>query len=203
MKRKIRVAVFISGGGTNLQSLIDSAADPEYPAEIALVVSSKRTAYGLERAKAASIPSKVLRKKDFDADAQFVSAAVELLHSHEIDVICLAGYLKLVPEEIVREFRHRILNIHPALLPDFGGEGMYGMRVHEAVLAAKARESGPTVHFVDEIYDHGNILMQSKVPVLEGDTPEKLQRRVLEAEHKLYPQALKKLALDLITTPNS
>jgi len=203
VKRKIRVAVFISGGGTNLQSLIDSAADPEYPAEIALVVSSKRTAYGLERAKAASIPSKVLRKKDFDSDSQFVSAAIELLHSHEIDVICLAGYLKLVPEEIVREFRHRILNIHPALLPDFGGEGMYGMRVHEAVLAARAKESGPTVHFVDEIYDHGNILMQSKVPVFEGDTPEKLQERVLEAEHKLYPQALKKLALDLITTPNS
>jgi phosphoribosylglycinamide formyltransferase-1 len=199
MARRLRVAVFISGSGTNLQSLIDSCADAEYPAEIALVVSSSKKAYGLERARKGEIPASTIRRKDFGSQDEFVEAMLGTLQNHRIDAICLAGYLKLVPSEIVRRFRGRILNIHPALLPKYGGKGMYGMRVHEAVLASGDSESGPTVHLVDEIYDHGKIYMQRKVPVLPGDTPEELQKRVLEVEHELYPEALRKLALEVVS----
>jgi phosphoribosylglycinamide formyltransferase-1 len=199
MTRKVRVAVFVSGSGTNLQSLIDNCADELFPAEIVCVVSSKMKAYGLERARQHSIAAHCLRQKDFDNDELFGQAMLDLLHKHRIEMICLAGYLKLIPGRVVEKFRGRILNIHPALLPRFGGDGMYGMRVHEAVIASGETESGPTVHLVDEIYDNGDIVMQAKVPVMPDDTPESLQKRVLEAEHELYPLALKQLAENIIS----
>jgi phosphoribosylglycinamide formyltransferase-1 len=194
MARKVRVAVFISGSGTNLQSLIDSCAEVTFPAEITLVMSSKKKAFGLERARNHSIPAVVLRKKDFGTEQEYADEMLTTLKDHHIEIVCLAGYLKLIPSRIVRYFENRILNIHPALLPKFGGTGMYGMRVHEAVIAAGESESGPTVHIVDEVYDHGRIFMQRKVPVLPDDTPEVLQKRVLAVEHELYPEALAKLA---------
>lgn len=199
MNRKVRVAVFISGGGTNLQSLIDACSMEDYPAEIVLVVSSSKTAYGLERAKSHSIPTAVIRKKDHPSSDEYAEALLKTVNKHNAELICLAGYLKLIPSNVVTSFRGRILNIHPALLPKFGGKGMYGIRVHEAVIAAGESESGPTIHFVDEVYDHGSIFMQRKVPVLQGDTPEVLQKRVLAEEHKIYPDALRRVAEKIIS----
>lgn len=200
MTKKVRVAVFISGSGTNLQSLVDSCEkDDGFPAEIALVVSSSKKAYGLKRAHRHGIPAVVIRKKDFSSEREYADEMLRTLKEHGIQLICLAGYLKLIPSNIVRHFENRILNIHPALLPKFGGKGMYGMRVHEAVIAAGESESGPTVHLVDEIYDHGKIYLQRKVPVLSDDTPEMLQKRVLEVEHELYPEALRQMALEIMS----
>jgi phosphoribosylglycinamide formyltransferase-1 len=197
MVLKVKVAVLISGSGTNLQSLIDSCADASFPAEIALVISSNRKAFGLERARNHSIPAVVMRRKDFGTEQEYADEMLKRLKEHHIEIVCLAGYLKLIPSSIVRHFENRILNIHPALLPKYGGAGMYGMRVHEAVIAAGESESGPTVHIVDEIYDHGRIFMQRKVPVLPDDTPDVLQQRVLAVEHELYPEALEKLAKEI------
>lgn len=199
MARKVKVAVFVSGSGTNLQSLIDSCADASFPAEITLVISSKKKAFGLERAHNQSIPAVVFRKKDFGTEQEYADAMLKTLKDHHIEIVCLAGYLKLIPSSIVRHFKNRILNIHPALLPKFGGDGMYGMRVHEAVIAGGESESGPTVHIVDEVYDHGRVFMQRKVPVLPDDTPDVLQKRVLAVEHELYPEALEKLAKEIVS----
>jgi phosphoribosylglycinamide formyltransferase-1 len=200
-RRRVRVAVLISGGGTNLQSLIDSATSPDYPAEIALVISSSKTAFGLERARRHGVSSITLRQRDFDSEQDFANGMLAVLDQHRIDLICLAGYLKLVPDATVKRYRDRILNIHPALLPKFGGQGMYGMHVHEAVIASHESESGATVHFVDEVYDNGRILLQKKVPVLPDDTPDTLQQRVLQVEHELYPEALAKAAFGLMSDP--
>lgn len=197
MEAKLNVAVFISGGGTNLQSLIDAAADPDYPARIAVVISSSKKAYGLTRAENAGIPGVVLRKKDFESKEAYTVRLLEVLKEHDTDVICLAGYLKLIPPEVVRAYRNRILNIHPALLPKFGGKGMYGLRVHQAVLEAGETVSGPTVHVVDEIYDNGEILAQREVSVIPGEEPESLQKRVLEQEHKVYPEVLRRVCEEI------
>lgn len=197
MEAKLNVAVFISGGGTNLQSLIDAAADPDYPARIAVVISSSKKAYGLTRAENAGIPGVVLRKKDFESEDAYTVRLLEVLKEHDTDVICLAGYLKLIPPEVVRAYRNRILNIHPALLPKFGGKGMYGLRVHQAVLEAGETVSGPTVHVVDEIYDNGEILAQREVSVIPGEEPESLQKRVLEQEHKVYPEVLRRVCEEI------
>jgi phosphoribosylglycinamide formyltransferase-1 len=179
----MRVAVAVSGGGSNLQALLD-ALGPGAPAEVALVLSNSATAGGSERARARGIPTHLL------ADHRSGSEWLAELRRHRIDLIVLAGYLKLVPAEVIAEFRGRILNIHPALLPAFGGAGMYGRRVHEAVLAAGVPETGCTVHLVDEEYDRGEILAQARVPVLPGDTAEGLAARVLAAEHTLLPQVV-------------
>jgi formyltetrahydrofolate-dependent phosphoribosylglycinamide formyltransferase len=179
----LRVAVAVSGGGTNLQALLD-ALTPGGPAEVALVLSNKATAGGLERARRHGVPAEVL------ADPADGKAWLALLRAHRIDLVVLAGYLKLVPAAVVAAYRGRMLNIHPALLPDFGGPGMYGERVHRAVLASGVRESGPTVHLVDEQYDRGTILAQSRVPVLPGDTVETLAARVLAEEHRLLPRVV-------------
>jgi formyltetrahydrofolate-dependent phosphoribosylglycinamide formyltransferase len=199
MTGRIKVAVFISGSGSNLQSLIDHCAGTDFPAEIVLVISSGKKAYGLERARKHSIPAVVIRKKDFGSEEAYACEMLAAVKERRVDAICLAGYLKLVPPSIIKHFRDRILNIHPALLPKHGGKGMYGIRVHQAVLEASETESGPTVHVVDEIYDHGAIYMQRKVPVLPDDTPETLQKRVLEVEHEIYPEALRKLAEKIIS----
>lgn len=199
MSRKARAAVFISGGGTNLQSLIDSCAGKDFPAEITFVMSSNEEAYGLERARKHSIPCRVIKRNEYDSSDAFSDAILEELRKHRVDIICLAGYMKLLPRKVVSTYRDFILNIHPALLPKFGGKGMYGMKVHQAVIAAGESESGPTAHLVDEIYDHGEIVTQKKVPVLPDDTPEVLQKRVLVAEHELYPEALRILAMRIIS----
>jgi phosphoribosylglycinamide formyltransferase 1 len=176
----MRIAVAISGRGSNLEALLH-ALGPGAPAEIVLVVSDRADAAGLELARSRKIPAKVLQ------DPADSAAWLELLQPHETDLLVLAGYLRLVPASVISAYRGRIINVHPALLPAFGGKGMYGHRVHEAVLASGARESGATVHLVDEVYDHGRVLAQMRVPVLPGDTPQGLAARVLAVEHQLLP----------------
>jgi phosphoribosylglycinamide formyltransferase 1 len=186
----VRVAVLASGGGTNLQALLD-ACGPAAPARVTRVVSNRADAGALERARAAGIPAVVLRDS---ADAAELLAALG-----DADLVVLAGYLKLIPAAAVARFRRRMINIHPALLPAFGGPGMYGHRVHAAVLASGATASGATVHYVDEQYDRGPIIAQRTVPVLPGDTAETLAARVLAVEHELLPQVVLELARRLQT----
>jgi len=188
-----RIAVFISGNGTDLQSLIDASKDGRLAGQIVWVVSSKEEVYGLVRAANAGIETAVLRIKDFESSDLAGEFLVRNLRERRVDFVALAGYLKMMPVEVLRAYPSRVVNIHPALLPKYGGKGMYGRKVHEAVIASGDKESGPTVHLADEVYDHGKILEQVRVPVLPGDTPETLAARVLEAEHGLYPLALNKL----------
>lgn len=176
----MRVAVCISGRGSNLEALL-RALGPDAPAAVVLVLSNRADAGGLERARERGIPAVVL------SDHADATEWLRLLDEQRVDLVVLAGYLKLVPAEVTRRFHGRIVNIHPALLPDFGGPGMYGRRVHEAVLASGATESGASVHLVDEEYDRGDILAQARVPVAPDDTPETLAARVLAAEHRLLP----------------
>jgi phosphoribosylglycinamide formyltransferase 1 len=185
----VRVAVLVSGGGTNLQALIDAlggASTPTAPARISRVISNRPDAGALERARRAGIPTTVLRDPQDPAE---LLAAIG-----DAQLVVLAGYLKLVPGAVVARFRQRMVNIHPALLPDFGGPGMYGRRVHEAVLASRATESGATVHYVDEHYDRGPIVAQRRVPVRPDDTADTLAQRVLAAEHALLPEVVMSLA---------
>ncbi len=179
----MRVAVAVSGRGSNLQALLQSLG-PSAPARVVLVLSDRAGAPALELARRHEVPVEVL------LDAADGSRWLAALERHRVDLIVLAGYLKLVPAAVVTRYRDRILNIHPALLPSFGGKGMYGQRVHQAVLASGARESGATVHLVDEVYDRGTILGQARVPVLPGDDPDRLAARVLEAEHRLLAAAV-------------
>jgi phosphoribosylglycinamide formyltransferase 1 len=172
--------VAISGRGSNLEALV-RALGPDAPARVVLVLSDKASAPGLDYARARSIAAEVL------ADPADGLAWLDLLGRARADLVVLAGYLKLVPPPVVAAYRGRIINVHPALLPEFGGQGMYGRRVHEAVLASGARETGATVHLVDEVYDRGAVLAQRRVPVLPGDTPQSLAERVLALEHQLLP----------------
>ena len=183
----MRIAVAVSGGGSNLQSLLDTLPAGG-PATVALVVSNTAKAGGLERARKAGVSAAVF------ADPADGAEWLRILAEHRIDLVVLAGYLKLVPAAVIAAYRGRILNIHPALLPEFGGAGMYGKRVHQAVLDAGRAESGCTVHVVDEVYDRGEILAQARVPVLPGDTAESLAARVLAQEHKLLPQVVLEVA---------
>jgi formyltetrahydrofolate-dependent phosphoribosylglycinamide formyltransferase len=178
----MRVAVLASGHGSNLQALLDATRDPSSPATIALVVSNQAAAGALARAAAAGVPTATVAE-----DGQDATRLLELLAGHGVELVVLAGWLKRVPEAVVRAYRGRMLNVHPALLPAFGGPGMYGRRVHEAVLRSGARVSGATVHLVDEQYDHGEIVAQWPVPVRSDDTPETLAARVLAVEHRLLP----------------
>ena len=196
-----RLAVFASGSGTNLQALIDHFEESD-AAEVALVISDKAESGALERARDAGIATHHIPVQTRPIAA--VSAdTIDALESARIDLVALAGYLRLVPPAVVKRFHYRILNIHPALLPSFGGKGMYGGRVHEAVLDAGCRITGPTVHLVDEQYDHGRIVAQWPVPVLENDTPETLGKRVLRVEHVLYPAAVEWLARVLAAAEGS
>ena len=177
--------MLVSGGGTNLQALLD-ALQQSSRARVARVISSRPDAGALDRARRAAVPTTVLRDP---ADTAELLAALG-----DAELVVLAGYLKLIPAPVVSRFRGRMINIHPALLPDFGGPGMHGRRVHEAVLASGAKESGVTVHFVDEHFDRGPIIAQERVPVQKDDSAETLAARVLEAEHRLLPQVVLDLA---------
>lgn len=187
MKRKLRIAVLASGNGTDLQSLIDAIKKKKIRAEIRIVISNNSDAYALERARKNNIKALHLSHKQFVTTEEFDSALVFALQGEKVDLICLAGYMKKLSPAVVRTFKNRMINIHPALLPAFGGEGMYGIHVHEAVIKSGARLSGVSVHFVDELYDHGAIIYQKAVPVKADDTPETLQKRVLRVEHQVYP----------------
>jgi len=184
--------VLVSGGGSNLQAILDAQEAGALPdIQVALVLSSKMGVMAIERAHRHKIDSTVVERSWFSDDAAFQTAILKELVNARIDVVCLAGYLKKLGPDIIQTFQGRILNIHPALLPKYGGPGMYGHFVHEAVLAAGEKESGCTVHVVDEEFDHGPVLAQARVPVLPADTPESLAARVLEEEHRLYPLTLK------------
>jgi phosphoribosylglycinamide formyltransferase 1 len=189
-----RIAVLASGGGSNLQALLDYFArlGDNAPGSVVLVASDKADALALERARRRDIEALVL-----DANARRDLATI--LAERQITHVVLAGYMRLVPESVTKAFRGRIVNVHPALLPSFGGKGMYGHHVHEAVVASGARVSGATVHFVDEVYDHGATIAQWPIPVFAGDTPATVAVRVLEIEHQLYPRVVAELAAGRIT----
>lgn len=180
---KTRVAVLVSGGGTNLQAIIDKVADGSLPqVELVKVIASKESAYALERAAKAGIETAVAKEQP---------QVLEELEASGAEIIVLAGYMKVLSPEIIKKYRNRIINIHPSLIPKFCGKGFYGIRVHNAVIAAGEKESGATVHYVDEGVDTGEIILQEKVPVLEGDTPEELAARVLKTEHVILAEGLK------------
>ena len=187
---RARVAVLVSGGGSNLQALIDylGALGDARAADIVLVASNRREAGALARARAANIPTAIIRSSR-DASGE---PLLTLLEGHAIDLVVCAGYLQLVPADVTQAFRGRIVNVHPAPLPQFGGAGMYGRHVHRAVLDAAAMFSGPTVHFVDEQYDHGGTIAHWPVPVLPADDEHALAARVLRAEHLLLPRAVQR-----------
>ena len=192
----VRAAVLVSGGGTNLQAIIDAKRAGKIPsAELALVVASNASAYALTRAENAGIAHAVLRKEKGEAPENYGERLLTLLRENAIDVVVLAGFLTILPENVIRAYDHRILNIHPSLIPSFCGDGFYGLHVHEAALKRGVKVTGAAVHFVNEITDGGDIIAQKAVEVLPGDTPETLQRRVMEqAEWILLPQALEQVA---------
>ena len=191
--RPIRLVVLVSGGGTTLQNLIEEIEEGALSAEIACVVSSRPDAYGLERAKAAGIPTRVVDRKAFRGDAGGFSREINrVLAEFAPDLVIFGGFLSKV--KLDPRWRWRVMNIHPALLPRFGGKGYWGHRVHEAVIASGVRFSGCTVHFVDDEYDHGPIILQAVVPVAPDDTPESLAARVFEKECELYPEAIRLFA---------
>ena len=197
----LRTAVLVSGGGTNLQAILDAKADGRIPhAEIALVIASNPAAYALERAKKAGVPGCVVQKARGEAIEAYGERLLGVLRENRIDLCVLAGFLTILPENVIRAYDHRILNIHPSLIPSFCGKGFYGLKVHEAALARGVKVTGATVHYVNEIPDGGDIIAQKAVEIRPGDTPETLQRRVMEeAEWILLPRALEDVASTLGT----
>ena len=195
----VRVAILVSGGGTNLQAIIDAKNAGKMPsAELALVIASNDKAYALTRAANAGIESTVLRKAKGEDVTLYGERLLEVLRAHKIDLLVLAGFLTILPENVIRAYDHRILNVHPSLIPSFCGDGFYGLRVHEAALAKGVKVTGATIHFVNEITDGGDIIAQKAVEVLPDDTPETLQKRVMvEAEWVLLPQAVETVAKSL------
>lgn len=192
----LKVAVLVSGGGTNLQAILDRVEDGTITnAEISLVVSNKPGAYALERAAKRQIQSAVLAPKEYESREAFGEAMVKVLRDAGIDLVVLAGYLVILPENLVRAYEGHMINIHPSLIPSHCGPGYYGLRVHESVLARGNKVTGATVHFVDEGTDSGPIILQKAVDVEEGDTPETLQKRVMEqAEWVILPRAIDMIA---------
>ncbi len=188
------IALFCSGGGSNAGAVLAAIADGRIAARAGLVVTDRDGIGALDRAREHGVPTAVLPPRDFPDAPAFADALLAVLREHAVDALVLAGYLKQIPAPVVAAFRHRTLNVHPSLLPSFGGAGLYGRRVHEAVLAHGCRVSGATVHLVDEAYDTGPIVLQACVPVLPADTPESLAVRVLAAEHRLLPEAVGLLA---------
>ena len=187
----LNIAVLVSGGGTNLQALIDAQQRGEIPqGRIALVLASKPGVYALERAKQAGIPSDVLVRREFPTQEAYDEALIRKLEAAGTDLVILAGFLTIISETVVNRFENRIINVHPSLIPSFCGEGFYGLRVHEEALRRGVKVTGATVHFVNNVCDGGPIILQRAVEVRDGDTPETLQKRVMEeAEWKLLPKA--------------
>lgn len=194
-----RVAVLVSGGGTNLQALIDAWQRGELPdAKLVAVLSSRQEAGALRRAEAAGIPARVVERRTFENADAYDAALVEALALHRAEVVVLAGFMTILGPHMLKAYDNRIVNVHPALLPAFGGRGFYGLRVHAAALARGVKLTGATVHLVNDVVDGGRILAQKAVPVQAGDTPETLQRRVMEqAEWVLLPQAVQQLCREL------
>ena len=190
----MRLAVFASGGGTNFQALLDAINRGTLPAEPVCCVSNTPDAGALDRAERADVPAAVVPPIDYDDPAAFGNALLDVLATHDASFVALAGYMIKVPANVVDAYRGRMTNVHPALLPAFGGQGMYGMHVHEAVIEYGAHWSGVTVHLVDEEYDHGPIVLQEPVPVYPDDTPQALADRIKTVEHRLYPEALRLFA---------
>ncbi len=186
-----RISVLVSGNGSNLQCIIDAVEDGRIAnSKIVGVISSSENAYALERARQHEIPAAAVTKYEYADMRDRMDAILKILDGEHPDLIVLAGYLSILPAKVVEKYRGKIINIHPALLPKFGGKDFYGIHVHEAVLAAGEKESGATVHYVDEGVDTGQIILQEKVPVLPGDDPQTLRERVLEIEHKILPEAI-------------
>ncbi len=192
--KPIRLAVFASGRGSNLEAILRNIANGSLTAEVALVISNRSSAGALEIARQEGIPSFHVSSKHFAGEQEYESHLLKLLADHQIELIVLAGYLKRIPGSVIRQYRNRILNIHPALLPAFGGPGLYGHFVHEAVLNYGCKVSGATVHLVDEEYDTGAPVLQRCVPVLDDDTPETLSDRVLQVEHQIFSEAIQLFA---------
>lgn len=197
---KARIAVLVSGGGTNLQALIDAEKSGIIKSgTISLVVSNKADAYALERARLAGIPSVTLLKKELGSQEAFETTLIKLLEDEDIDLIVLAGFMSILSGSFTSRFKDRIINVHPSLIPSFCGKGFYGLHVHEAALSYGVKVTGATVHFVNEIPDGGRIIAQKAVEVLPGDSPESLQRRVMEqAEWIILPRAAESVAADII-----
>ena len=204
MKQK-RIAVLVSGGGTNLQALIDAEQRGELGCgKISLVIASKPGVYALERAAKAGIASQVLARKDYDSIAAYSKALADTLEADGTDLVVLAGFLTIIDEQVYERFPNRILNVHPALIPSFCGKGFYGLHVHEAALEKGVKVSGATVHIVTPECDAGPIVLQKAVEVLQGDTPETLQRRIMEqVEWKILPRAVRLFCDEQITVENN
>ena len=198
--RKARIAVLVSGGGTNLQALIDAQKEGILKSgEIKLVISNRSDAYAIERAKTANIRTAVIMKKSFTSKDAWEDKLIETIEAEEIDFIILAGFMSILTEKFTKHFDRRIINIHPALIPSFCGEGMYGLKVHEAALAKGVKVTGATVHYVNEIPDGGEIILQRAVNVRLGDTPEVLQQRVMrQAEWIILPKAAEMISKEII-----
>jgi len=191
MGEPLKIAVLASGEGTNLQAIIDAIKEGRLKAEIKAVISNNSGSGALWRAKEEGLFGLHLSHRQFATPEEFNHNLLKILQDREVELIVLAGYMKMLSPKVINAYRNRILNIHPALLPSFGGKGMYGQRVHQAVIEYGVKLTGVTVHIVDEEYDHGPIVLQRAVKVLEGDDPESLSKRVLEVEHKLYPEAIR------------
>lgn len=200
----LNIAVLVSGGGTNLQALIDAqAAGQIQNGAISLVISSRTDAFALERAKKAGIPTRVLLRKGFAEQADYDAALLALLKEFQIQLVVLAGFMTIISETVIRQYENQIINVHPALIPSFCGPGFYGLHVHETALEKGVKVSGATVHFVNEVCDGGPIILQKAVEVLPDDTPETLQRRIMEqAEWKLLPRAVELFCAGKIVVEN-
>ena len=201
---RANVAVLVSGGGTNLQALIDAEKSGIIKSgKIGLVVSNKEGAYALERAKNAGIETKTILKSELGSQEKFEESLINALEEAKIDIIVLAGFMSILSADFTNHFKDKIINVHPSLIPSFCGKGFYGLKVHEAALAYGVKVSGATVHFVNEIPDGGKIIMQKAVEIQEGDTPEILQKRIMqEAEWKILPLSLEKVCSEIIKEKN-
>lgn len=190
-----RIGVLISGGGTNLQAIIDGTLNGAIMGQVAVVVSNRKSAYGLERAKNHDIPAVYIGKGNFSDKADAEKELIRVLETYEVDVIVLAGYLNILSPEVIERYRNKIINVHPSLIPAYCGAGFYGMKVHKAVIDSGEAYSGATVHFVDEGTDTGEIIIQEKVVVATDETPESLAEKVLAVEHRLLVETTGKLCL--------
>lgn len=192
--KKLHLAVLISGSGSNLQAIIDACAQEDFPAQIDVVISNRPDAYGVTRAEKAGIPTAIIDHTLHKNRAEFENAMMKILNLYPIDLVCLAGFMRILTEHFVRRWEGRIINTHPALLPKHGGKGMHSEHVHKAVLAAGDLESGVSIHYVTPEVDEGKIIVQRRVPVQPGDTHEMLAQRVLAEEHIAYVEAIRKIA---------